>query len=191
MISLVLKPERASLGDNKNPTRNVGEKGGFMRTLKNEKSIAIFVFLVLGVILVAFSVNCKKAEKKTTERLAVSQEMLLPIFGDPKDGKSGVVDVSETDEGLILAYHFATEETSDFDDDIGRDLGPKIRELYKQFPQVDRITFGVSIPTTGNELGWKDYVSFVMTRKLVTETDWTTILDDDLLRVALEVKYAE
>ncbi len=162
-----------------------------MRSLKNEKSIAIFVFLVLGVILIAFSASCKKVEKKTSERLAISQEMLIPIFGDPKDGKSGVVDVSETDEGLILAYHFATEEISDFDDDIGRDLGPKIREFYKQFPQVDRVTFGVSIPTTDNELGWKGYVSFVMTRKLVTETDWTTIIDDDLLRVALEVKYAE
>jgi hypothetical protein len=162
-----------------------------MRSWKKEKLVAIFVFLVLGVILVAFSVSCKKAEKKAPESLAISEEMLIPVFGDPKDGKSGVVDVSESDEGLILAYHFATEETSEFDDDIGRDLGPKIREFYKQFPQVDRVAFGILIPTTGNELGWKDYVSFVMTRKLVTETDWTTIIDDDLLKLALEVKYAE
>lgn len=162
-----------------------------MRILKNEKSIALFVFLVLGVILIAFSASCKKVEKKAPERLAISEEMLIPIFGDPKDAKSGVVDASETDEGLILAYHFATEETAAFDDDIGRDMGPKIREFYKQFPQVDRVAFGVSIPTTANELGWKDYVSFVMTRKLVTETDWTTIIDDDLLKLALEVKYAE
>jgi hypothetical protein len=168
------------------------ERGGVMRSLKKEKIIGMIGFLALGVLFVAFTTNCKSEKKAETKgREAIELSMLIPIFGDPQNDQSGVVDVQQTDEGLILAYHFATEEKSDFDDDIGRDLGPKIREFYKKFPQADQVVFGVSLPTTLDVAGWESYVSFTMTRKLVEETDWTQLLDDDLLKVALDVKYAE
>jgi hypothetical protein len=158
---------------------------------KNEKLIALFCFLVLGILLVSISTVCKRAEKKAPERLAISLDMLVPIFGDPKDAHSGVVDINQSDKELTLAYHFDTQETSDFDDDIGRDLAPKIRDFYKKFPQIDRVVFGVFLPSTSEETGWKSYVTFVVTKKLVTETDWTKLLDDDFLKAALEVKYVE
>jgi hypothetical protein len=161
-----------------------------MRSQKSKNLIVIFGFLILGVLLAAFPTACKKVEKKTTEHLAISREMLIPIFGDPKDAHSGVVDVSQSDKELTLAYHFETQEISDFDDDIGRDLAPKIREFYKKFPEIDRVVFGVSLPSTTDETGWRPYVTFVVTQKLVNETDWTQLLDDDFLKVALEVKYA-
>jgi hypothetical protein len=162
-----------------------------MQSQKSENLIVIFGFLILGVLLVAFPTACKKVEKKTTESVAISEEMLIPIFGDPKDAHSGVVDISQSATELTLAYHFYTQEISDFDDDIGRDLAPKIREFYKKFPQIDRVVFGVSLPSATDETGWKSYVTFVVTKKLVTETDWTKLLDDDFLKTVLEVKYVE
>ena len=161
-----------------------------MRIQKTGKSMTILSLMALGVLLIAFSASCKVA-KKATEIEAISQEILVPIFGDPKDAHSGVVDINQSATELTLTYHFDTQETSDFDDDIGRDLAPKIREFFKKFPQIDRVVFGVSLPSATDETGWKRYVTFAVTKKLVTETDWTKLLDDDFLKTVLEVKYIE
>jgi hypothetical protein len=48
----------------------------------------------------------------------------------------------------------------------------------------------VYVPDSG-ETPWKPYVFFVVTRKLVEQTDWTNLLAIDFLKVVEEVKYYE
>jgi hypothetical protein len=105
-----------------------------MRSLKAEKMIGLIGFLVLGVLFAALSTGCK-SEKKT-ERRAISMAMVTPLFGESKDGQSGAADISQTDQELIISYNFNTEELTDFDQAIGKDLAPRQSTRKFIFPSI-------------------------------------------------------
>jgi hypothetical protein len=169
--------------------RDRAKKGGVMRTPDKKKTLTVMAFLALGVVLVAFTASCTKAKEPNRE--AVEMSTLIPIFGESKETTSGVVDVEQTPEELDIFYHFNPGELTEFDEAIGEDLTPKIRELYKKVGYIDRVVFDVSVPARTADTGWEHYVSFAVTRKLIEQTDWTELPDKSLLRVALEVQYAE
>ncbi len=121
----------------------------------------------------------------------LSLEALTPIFGAAEDARSGLADFTESEREVLLSYHAYLADPADADREIGKDLAPKIRELYRRFKNVDRVAFGIALPNPGGEADWKSYVSFVMTRKLVDETEWSNFLDADLLRIAFDVRRTE
>ena len=100
----------------------------------------------------------------------------------------GLADFAQSDSEVILSYHFTPADPTNADQEIARDLAPKLRKLYGHFKTIDRAVFEVSLPSPENEEAWKPYVSFVMTRNLMKETGWSDLLDMDLLSTALEVK---
>jgi len=131
----------------------------------------------------------KSAQPKTEDALSLAA--LTPVLGEARDTSSGLADFTQSDEEIILSYHLYLTDRTNADQEIARDLAPKIRKLYGHFRTVDRVSFEVSLPDPSSAVDWNPYVSFVMTRKLVKETGWSDLLDTDLLSVALDVKRAE
>jgi hypothetical protein len=149
--------------------------------------------LAAGLALVVASA-CKTEKPAPTPAPAeeeLSLQALTPVFGEAQDTNSGLADFTLSDEGLILSYHFYLTDPSNADQEISRDLAPKIRRLYGHFKNVDRVSFEVSLPDQESPVGWDPYVSFSLTRKLVKETGWSDLLDTDLLSGALDVKRAK
>ena len=147
---------------------------------------------VLAGLALWGSVACrseKPAPPKTEDMLSLAA--LTPAFGEAKDTASGLADFTQSDREVILSYHLYLADRSNADAEIARDLAPKIRRLYGHFKSVDRASFEVSLPDEASPSGWKPYVSFVLTRKIVKETGWSDLLDTDLLAVAIDVKRAD
>lgn len=162
-----------------------------MKTFFRQREVRfmVFGFAVLAGLAVLGSTACRsgKTASPPVEEM-LSLPILTPIFGEAKNFGSGLADFAQSDSEVILSYHFTPADPTNADQEIARDLAPKLRKLYGHFKTIDRAVFEVSLPSPENEEAWKPYVSFVMTRNLMKETGWSDLLDMDLLSTALEVK---
>ena len=70
-------------------------------------------------------------------------------------------------------------------------MAPKIQALYRKFKSIDRVVFKVDVFERRDVIEWRNYCSFATTRRLIDETNWTSLLLKDFFKVVLELKYAE
>jgi hypothetical protein len=153
---------------------------------KSKQLIGFFSIVILVLLGLVFSETCKSKD----DLAIIPLSTFYSIFGEAEGTTSGVSEVGQTDNGILISYHFYVEDLSDFESEIGLDLAPKIKEFYKKIEEADRVDFTIYVPQM-DELLWKPYVSFAVTRKLIDETDWTEFLDTELLEAVLDVKYYE
>lgn len=155
-----------------------------------KRNLCVVAGLVVVVFFMAFLVACKSEEKmeEKGEAIEITKEMLTPIFGDAEGLVTGIMDVEQTMDDLQISYFLSIEDMSNFDDEIERALAPKIPELYKKFPEIDRTVFTINVPQAG-EPPYRPYVSFALDRKLVEETEWSNLLELEFFEVVKDVKY--
>jgi hypothetical protein len=104
-----------------------------------------------------------------------------------------VEDIEQTESELIVYYRFIPENPDALQEELGEDLAPKIKQIYETDKAANIIQFVVSIPFV-DETGGKSYkrqLSFVMTKKIFEETDWTGLLSSDFLKVVQDLKAVE
>jgi hypothetical protein len=159
---------------------------------KNEKLFSLVFTLVLSLLLVCFLGACKSKEKTEdkSESEIIDKDMLISVFGEGEGSMSGVLDVDQGPDEFKIDYYFFTEDMSSFDEAIEADLAPKIQEMYRTIPELDQVAFTIYVPSL-DETPDKPYVSFMVTRKLVDETDWNNILELEFFEVVKDVKYYE
>jgi hypothetical protein len=163
-----------------------------------------FVLLAVVVLLAAFSTVCKskKAEMAEKAEPAGQSEMaetpdtmatLRAILGEAKEDFPGVQDIEQTESELIVYYRFIPKDPDAMQEELGEDLAPKIKKIYETDKEADVIHFDVSIPFVEETGGtsYKRQLSFVMTRKIFIETDWTGLLSRDFLKVVQDLRAAE
>lgn len=157
---------------------------------KNKRLLVLIFPLITVFMLLIFLGACKSEEKmeEESERMIISKDMLIPVFGQGEGSVSGLLDVEQSTDELKISYYYFIEDMTYFDEEIERDLAPKIQKLYKNIPEIDRIAFTIYVPTLSEE-PYKPYVSFVVTRKLVEETDWDNLLELEFFNVVMDVKY--
>jgi hypothetical protein len=153
------------------------------------------------VLAVVFAVGaCKgkeeaKAPAEATEKIAapapLTLETVAGIMGQAEIEKSGVYEVNSSAAELQITFHCYVPNEEEIADDIGTAMAPKIRELYAKLKDIDRVLFIVQVWKTGADTDWKPFCTFVTTRKMINETDWTKLLDADFFKTVLELKFAE
>jgi hypothetical protein len=121
----------------------------------------------------------------------LSVESLSAILGKAEAENSGVFESAKRNDELVVTYHFYEARKKGMDDRIGPDLAPKIQLLYRKFKSIDRVVFKVDVFERRDVIEWRPYCSFVTTRKIIDETNWTSLLLKDFFKVVLEMKYAE
>ena len=161
---------------------------------KNRKINGLVFPLLLGFLLVSFFTACK-SEEKSEERMdeeivpmVISKDMLVPVLGVGEGSVSGLLDVEQGSDELKISYYYFIEDMAYFDEEIERDLAPKIQKMYENIPELDRVAFTIYIPTLDEE-PYKPYVSFVVTRDLVEKTDWMNLMELEFFKVVMDVKY--
>jgi hypothetical protein len=146
----------------------------------------MFIPVLLASALIVLSA-CGRSEQEPVMQLLTLEE-LTPIFGDAAQGGSGIADVSQTEYEILITYNFDNLDLPEFDEELGFDLAPKIIKFHDTLPHPDRMVFNVRIPDESEE-GWRPYVSFMLTDKIIEETEWTDLMQRNLLQVAMDVKY--
>jgi len=163
-----------------------------------KNSVRTFGLLILAAATMIFMSACQAKEKtetgvveKATPADQISLPMVAAVLGKAEAERSGAFDMTIGDNELWIVYHFYTPEIQDINDDIGVDMAPKIKELYKTFKTLDRVVFVIHVSHPDSASEWKPYCAFVMTRKVIQETNWTDLLDRDFFNVVQELKYAQ
>ena len=103
---------------------------------------------ILALMLVGALAACKgkKGEelKPVAEQEVFTLDVLEPVLGEAREDNSGILDVTGDANELIISYRFFDVDQLNIDDDMVRDLGPKIEALYAKFKPLDRVVFQVT-----------------------------------------------
>jgi hypothetical protein len=167
--------------------------------LKPTKILKLVFSIVLGGAIALTLSACKTNEpagapasgKSAVQAETINLATVSEILGKAAAENSGVFDLTKGDTEYWVDYHFYTPEAKDIDDDIGVDLAPKLQALYKKFKTIDRIHFVIVVFHAGSSVEWKPYCSFVLTRKLIDETDWANLLAANFFRIVQDLVYAD
>jgi hypothetical protein len=154
----------------------------FARTI-----LKISSYLVIAALVAAGAYFCKG--KESPDVSGVTMDSLSNVLGKADGNRSGLVDMTREGDDLRLTYLLYVPDRSMLDQLIGADIAPKIRELYGRFKGVDRVIFAVETVMSGSVPPGVPYCSFVMTRKVFNETNWSGMLDRDLFKICREITY--
>jgi hypothetical protein len=148
-------------------------------------------YIFLGLVAVCFLAVCKsqksEAPQPVAEQEVYSLDTLKPVFGVAAEEHSGLLDVTGDADTLVISYRYYDDDEKNYDDDMVRELAPKIQEMYKKFKGLDHVVFNL---TTNDPLSpgtWKQYMSFGLMRKVVEEVSWSGILTDDFFKRVLDL----
>jgi len=162
---------------------------------KTPKHLLVFMlagFVVFGLFTFA---GCKKnvpapatttVEKEKTP-VILSDDPLYAVLGKADADKSGAADIQIGEDAVTVNYHYYLKKERAFDKAFGPHIAPKIRELYDKVKEIDTVYFDVSVTDFGAEV-WKPRLHFAVNRKMIVETDWTKLLDDDFFQVVTDLK---
>jgi hypothetical protein len=161
------------------------------------RRIGIPIALTFGLLLIGAGTACKKAaapesaagtpdiKKAVTE--VVPKGEFIAVLGQADAQNSGVFEVTPAADQTTINYHFYTLTPDSFAKDFPTQIAPKIRDLFAKIKSLEQAAFDVSIPTQAAEV-WKPKAHFVITRKLIVETDWTKLLDADFFQIVQDLK---
>ncbi len=163
-----------------------------MKTLRNRPVVlyaAFFAAFALCVCLPACKAKDTGLLRSQSQIRGAMDELrvadLKPVLGEARDDASGVVECSSTEDALVISYRYYDADLLNIDNDMVTEMAPKIQALYKKFHALDRIRFQVAINST-TPGKWEPYASFLITRTIVDEMQWSGILFEDFLKRVLE-----
>ena len=133
------------------------------------------IFIIVGAIVIFVVVLLVKAALKPDdiikEKLSPSinfKKSVNKIFGVPKNIlDSGVASAKYSEHGSTINYNFFAFDYTDFDKELGNDLAPRIKEIYKSLNTFNRITFNIFLPfIKRNNFWWKHVLTFDFDREI-------------------------
>jgi hypothetical protein len=155
-----------------------------------KKSVSLLLsFLVLTFLIAIFIPACKEKEGTSAQAEEITLQTFAEVLGKAEAQTSGIAELEKTGEDLVVKYYLYLPEPQDFDELIGKDLAPKIEQLYKTFKTLNKVKFDVETPDLAETGKWRPYCSFYMTRRIYNQLNWTNLLSRDLFKVC-EVNYA-
>ncbi len=134
----------------------------------------------LAVLATALTVACQGKKSGSSPSAAgvdeVTVDTVKPILGTANEYASGVLDVTEGNGEVIIAYRYYDADLRNYEADFAMEMASKLQALYKRFKTLDRIHFQVTANTaTAPEL-WQPFAEFVVDRKTIEEIHWTGFL---------------
>lgn len=144
-------------------------------------------YIAIAAIVAAGAYFCKG--KESADVSGITMDSLTDVLGKADGSRSGIVDMANSGAELRLTYLLYVPDRSMLDQLIGAEIAPKIRGLYGKFKGVDRVVFSVETLLSGSVPPGTPYCSFVMTRKIYNETNWSGLLDRDLFKICRDITY--
>jgi hypothetical protein len=175
-----------------------------MKSQRGRNLSHLFVLLAMVLLVAASLTVCKGKNAETTETTEPAKQeetaeapdtmaTLRTILGEAKEDYPGVEDIEQSGTELVIYYRFIPQDADALQEELGEDLAPKIKQIYETDKAADVLHFEVSIPFVDETGGtaYKRQLSFIMTRKIFDETDWTGLLARDFLKAVQDLKAVE
>jgi hypothetical protein len=151
--------------------------------------LLLSALVVLAALSALGACQKKAADKnKPAELVTYNAETLKPVLGLAQDAVSGILDVTGPANDLNVTYRYYDVDLKNYEDDMVKEMAPKIEALYKKFKDLDRVAFHI-ITNNPNAVGeWKPFMDFSLTRKTVSEISWSGLLTADFFKATIELK---
>lgn len=147
---------------------------------------------ILALVIIGFTAGCKGKKgddpKPVAEQETFTMDVLKPVLGEAREDVSGILDVTGDANELVISYRYFDADLANYDDDLVKELGPKIEALYLKFKTLDRVVFQVTVNNPEAPGEWKPYANFAVNRKKVDELEWSGILTADFFQNVLDLK---
>lgn len=144
-------------------------------------------FPVISIIFMLLTLLWVNYENYKTDSSAIAT-----IFDVYKGGSnSGVTGYEYKENTLNIAYNLYPIGISEIDDEIGILLAKKFKKLYQKRPNIDSITFYISLPYSNayGDIQWRLYMSFNIDRNLITnKINWDNFNSQNFLKVVYNLK---
>jgi hypothetical protein len=163
-----------------------------------------WVWVAVVLLVTGLSTVCKGKKAETAEEIETAAQTgkaetfdqvsnLRMILGEAKEDYAGTQDIEQAGGEFTIYYRFIPQDTNTLQEELGEDLAPKIKKIYETDKAADVLRFVVSIPFTEETGGtsFKRQLSFIMTRKIFVETDWTGLLSRDFLKIVQDLRAEE
>jgi len=151
-----------------------------------------WTWALLFFLAVAVCVSCqqKKAEAALGASAvdSITLNEVKAVLGTANDFASGVLDVTQGNEELIIAYRYYDADLQNFETDFATEIAPRVQALYKRFKSLDRVRFQVTANTASARELWQPFTEFALDRKTVEEIRWTGFLAKYILDLVLKNK---
>jgi hypothetical protein len=145
----------------------------------NKNSLFVYGLLALAALAAVLTSACTSK----TPAEDISLDSVIAVMGKASGSTSGISELAKAGDSYVINYHLMISDMKDFDVIIGRDLAPKIEQLYKTFKSIDKVTFTVETGDPSNPAALHPYCDFDMTRKIYQQLNWTNLLARDLFKV--------
>jgi hypothetical protein len=147
---------------------------------------------VLAVLLAALSVACQGKKGGASPAALAVDEVTLgtveSVLGTANDFASGVIDVTQGNGELIIAYRYYDADLGNYEADFASEMAPRIQALYKKFKSLDRVHFEVTANGATTPELWQPFAEFVVDRKTIEEIHWTGFLVKYLQDLVIKTK---
>jgi hypothetical protein len=157
-----------------------------------EQSVKIAGAVALAALVVVAAAACRGGKAPATSGAPLSGEIttdgVKTVLGAANDYASGVVDVTQGQGEVIVAYRYYDVDLQNYETDFAAELAPRVQALYKRFPSLDRVHFQVTANNPVTAGLWEPFTEFVLDRKTVEEIHWTGFLSRYLLDLVLKNK---
>lgn len=135
---------------------------------------------LLAILAAALAVACQGKQGGTPPAKPAFDEVTLDtvksVLGTANDFASGVIDVTQGNGELIVAYRYYDADLGNYEADFASEMAPRLQALYKRFKSIDRIHFQITANSaTAPEL-WEPFAEFAVDRKTIEEIHWTGFL---------------
>ncbi|MHB8054782.1 MAG: hypothetical protein ACYDH3_06000 [Candidatus Aminicenantales bacterium] len=157
----------------------------------------LFILMLAGLVMFGLFTlaGCKKnapapasgTAEKPMPTTVLSPDPLYVVLGKADADISGAADIQIGENAVTINYHYYQDKQQDFDKAFGPHIAPKIRDLYAKVKEINNVIFDVSVSDLGAEV-WKPRLHFAVDRKMITETDWTKLLDEDFFQVVKDLQ---
>lgn len=150
-----------------------------------KKWLLILLTSLLAILIVGCSSDSQVANLKPEE--AIKQALGTQ---QDKDKDSGVTKVEKDGSEYVVTYNFFPAGVSDFNSELGVELTQKIKQLYEDNKQIDKLQFvcyGPYEDDYGN-ITWKPVVSFKVNREIFSKINWDNFSDTNLIKIAEDVQ---
>ncbi len=122
----------------------------------------------------------------------VKEDDIKDALGSPKDinKDSGVTQVQKSSDGYNVTYNLYPLKGSNYNAELGIKLTQKIKKMYSDKIDVDKIQFTCNGPVEdkyGN-ITWKPIISFQVNRDIFEKINWDNFQDSNLINVVNDVK---
>jgi hypothetical protein len=143
---------------------------------------------VLAIILAAACRGKKEEPAGGAAAGPITLDEVKSVLGTANDFASGVVDVTQGNDELIIAYRYYDADLENYETDFASEMAPRIQALYKRFKTLDRLHLQVTSNTGTTPNLWQPFTEFVLDRKTVEEIHWTGFLARYLLDLVIKNK---